>query len=70
MTLDISNMTAKQLEAHIKKEKKLRAEIDELISKLENGEYETKTEKVWLNEQYRAKFRELDIHLGYVDADE
>ena len=63
-------MTPDELEAHVQRELELRAEIDALISKLENGEYQTKTEKVWLNEQYRAKFRELDIHMGYITEDE
>jgi hypothetical protein len=63
-------MTPDELEAHVQRELELRAEIDALISKLANGEYQTKTEKVWLNEQYRAKFRELDIHMGYITEDE
>lgn len=63
-------MTPEELEAHVQRELELRAEIDALISKLENGEYQTKTEKIWLNEQYRAKFRELDIHMGYITEDE
>ena len=63
-------MTPEELEAHVARELELRAEIAALISKLENGEYQTKTEKIWLNEQYRAKFRELDIHMGYITEDE
>ena len=63
-------MTPEELEAHVQRELELRAEISALISRLENGEYQTKTEKIWLNEQYRAKFRELDIHMGYITEDE
>lgn len=63
-------MTPEELEAHIATELALRGEIDELLAKLANGEYRTKTEKIYLNEQYRAKFKELNIHLGYETADE
>lgn len=67
--MDISKMTPEELEAHVARELELRGEIDVLISKLENGEYRTKTEKIYLNEQYRAKFKELSIHLGYETAE-
>lgn len=70
MTVDISNMTSDELEVHVAREIELRAEIDGLLTKLNNGEYRTKTEKVFMNEQYRAKFRELNIHLGYETVDE
>ena len=70
MTVDISNMTPEELEAHVARELELRAEIDSFLDKLNNGEYRTKTEKVYLNEQYRAKFKELNIHLGYETEDE
>jgi hypothetical protein len=63
-------MTEKQIEAHVKKELKLREEMETALAKLENGEYSTGTEKLFLNEQYRAKQRELDIHLGYIEPDE
>lgn len=70
MTVDISNMTPEELEAHVARELELRAEIDDLLTKLKNGEYRSKTEKIYINEQYRAKFRELNIHLGYETEDE
>lgn len=70
MTIDVSKMTPKELEAHVKKEQKIRGEIDALRLKLENGEYRTKTEKLYLNNQYQQKFRELDIHMGYITDDE
>ena len=70
MTVDISNMTPEELEAHVARELELRAEIDSFLDKLNNGEYRTKTEKIYLNEQYRAKFKELNIHLGYETEDE
>jgi hypothetical protein len=63
-------MTSDELEVHVAREIELRAEIDGLLTKLNNGEYRTKTEKVFMNEQYRAKFRELNIHLGYETVDE
>lgn len=70
MTVDISNMTPEELEAHVARELEIRAEIDELLTKLKNGEYRSKTEKIYMNERYRAKFRELNIHLGYETEDE
>jgi ribosome assembly protein YihI (activator of Der GTPase) len=63
-------MTPEELEAHVARELELRAEIDSFLDKLNNGEYRTKTEKIYLNEQYRAKFKELNIHLGYETEDE
>lgn len=63
-------MTPEELEAHVARELELRGEIDAILLKLKNGEYRTKTEKIFLNEQYRAKFKELNIHLGYETADE
>jgi hypothetical protein len=63
-------MTPEELEAHVARELELRAEIDDLLTKLKNGEYRSKTEKIYINEQYRAKFRELNIHLGYETEDE
>ena len=70
MTIDVSKMTQKQLDAHVKKELKLREEIDELRQRLESRDYRTKTEKLYLNQQYQDKFRELDIHMGYITEDE
>lgn len=67
---DVSDMTPEELEAHIAREMELRGEIDALLTQLKNGEYRTKTEKIYMNEQYRAKFRELNIHLGYETEDE
>jgi hypothetical protein len=63
-------MTPGELEAHVARELELRGEIDALLSQLKNGEYRTKTEKIYLNEQYRAKFKQLNIHLGYETEDE
>jgi hypothetical protein len=63
-------MTPEELEAHVAREIELRGEIEELLRKLHNAEYRTKTEKIYMNEQYRAKFRELNIHLGYETEDE
>lgn len=63
-------MTPEELEAHVARELELRGEIDAILLQLKNGEYRTKTEKIFLNEQYRAKFKELNIHLGYETADE
>jgi hypothetical protein len=70
MTIDFSNMTQKDIDAHVKKEQKLRGEMEAALAKLENGEYRTGTEKLYLNDKYRAKQRELDIHLGYIEPDE
>jgi len=70
MTIDVTKMTEKQLEAHVKKEQKIRGEIEALRLKLENAEYRTKTEKLFINNQYQQKFRELDIHMGYITEDE
>lgn len=71
MTVDISNMTPEELEAHIERELELRAEIKDILDRLHNADYRTKTEKIYLNEKYRGLFRELNIHLGYpVDDDE
>lgn len=63
-------MTPEELEVHVARELELRGEIDALLLQLKNGEYRTKTEKIYLNEQYRAKFRELNTHLGYENEDE
>lgn len=63
-------MTPEELEAHVARELELRGEIDSLLLQLKNGDYRTKTEKIYLNEQYRAKFRELNTHLGYENEDE
>lgn len=70
MTIDISNMTPEELEAHIERELELRAEIKSLISRLNNGDYKTKTEKIYLNEKYRGLFRELNTHLGIPEEDD
>jgi len=67
MAIDIKNMTPKQLEAHVAKEQKLNEEIEALQRRLEDADYRTKTEKLYLGEQLQAKFRELSIHLGYED---
>lgn len=63
-------MTPEELEAHVARELELRGEIDALLLQLKNGEYRTKAEKIYLNEQYRAKFKELNTHLGYETEDE
>jgi len=55
--------TAKQIEAHIKKELALNSEIDELSAKIKNGEYRTKTEKRFISDQLQEKRRELSEHL-------
>lgn len=70
MSVDVSNMTPEELEAHVVREVELRAEIEELIGRLERQDYRTKTEKIYLNEQYRAKFKELNIHLGLPVAED
>lgn len=70
MTVDISGMTPEELEAHIERELELKAEIKSLLSRLDTGDYKTKTEKVYLNEKYRALFRELNTHLGYSEDDD
>ena len=64
-------MTPEELEAHIERELELRAEIKDILDRLNSSDYRTKTEKIFLNEKYRALFRELNIHLGYpVDEDD
>lgn len=68
--IDVNGMSPEELEAHVERELELRDEIDSLIKRLENREYRTKTEKIYLNEQYRAKFRELNVHLGIPVDDE
>jgi hypothetical protein len=65
MPLDITNMTAKELEAHVTKELALRAEIDEILADLSAANYRTKTEKMAKNAALQAKRKELSIHLGY-----
>lgn len=70
MTVDVSGMTPEELEAHIERELELKAEIKSLLSRLDTGDYKTKTEKVYLNEKYRTLFRELNIHLGYSEDDD
>jgi len=71
MTVDISGMTPEELEAHIERELELRAEIKDILDRLNASDYRTKTEKIYLNEKYRGLFRELNIHLGIpVDDDE
>lgn len=70
MTVDVSGMTPEELEAHIERELELKAEIKSLLSRLDTGDYKTKTEKVYLNEKYRALFRELNTHLGYSEDDD
>jgi ribosome assembly protein YihI (activator of Der GTPase) len=70
MTVDISSMTPEELEAHIDRELELRAEIKSLLKRLNNSDYRTKTEKVYLNEKYRELFRELNAHLGIPEEDD
>lgn len=67
MTVDISSMTPDEVEAHIARELELRSEIEALQQRLADGDYRTKTEKVYINQQYQEKFRELNAHLGYAD---
>lgn len=68
--IDVNGMTPEELEVHVQRELELRKEIDDLLQRLHDGDYRTKTEKIYLNEQYRALFRELNIHLGIpVDDD-
>jgi hypothetical protein len=70
MTVDISKMTPEELEAHIERELELRTEIKSLLDRLNTADYKTKTEKIYLNEQYRARFRELNTHLGYPEEND
>jgi hypothetical protein len=67
LSIDVNSMTPKQLEAHVKKELELRAEIEEIQKRLEERDYRTGTEKLYLDKLYQDKFRELNIHLGYED---
>jgi hypothetical protein len=70
LTVDISNMTPEELEAHVERELELRGEIEALLKRLAEQDYRTKTEKLYINGEYQAKQRELAIHLGYETADE
>lgn len=71
MTVDVSDMTPEELEAHVERELELRVEIKSILDRLHAADYRTKTEKIFLNEKYRGLFRELNIHLGIpVDDDE
>jgi hypothetical protein len=67
MAINIDDMTPEEIEAHIQKEVELRSEADELLAKLEEDNFRTKTEKLYYNKLYQAKMLEIDIHLGYAD---
>lgn len=67
MAINLDDMTPEDVEAHVQKELQLREEMNEFLRRLENNEFRTKTEKLYLYKMYQAKQLELDIHMGYAE---
>jgi hypothetical protein len=55
--------TPPELEAHVQRELELKADIAELIARMEAQDYRTKTEKRFLADQLQQLRRELNEHL-------
>lgn len=55
--------TAKEIEAHVTKELKLKEEADALLERLESRDYRTKTEKRFISDSLKAKRQELREHI-------